>query len=64
MFKACLFDSCVAMPTEHSTGSDSFSDRDGAQPSRPLEAMSPDGSPLSSDEEKASVCAHHVAVGV
>ena len=52
------------MPTEHSIGSDSFSDRDGTQPSWPLEAMSPDGSPLSSDEEKVSVCAHHVAVGV
>ena len=64
VFKACLFLSYVAMPTEHSAGSDSSSDRDGTQPSRPLEAMSPDGSPLSSDEEKASVWVHHVAVGV
>ena len=64
VFKACLFLSCIAMPTEHSIGSDSSSDREGAEPSRPLEAMSPDGSPLSSDEEKASVWAHHVAVGV
>ena len=44
-----------SLHTELSVGSACSSDREEADPSQPRGTMSPDGSPLSSDEEKASV---------
>ena len=49
------------MPTEHSADSDCPSDREEAESSQPRKTVSPDQSPLSSDEEK--VCGLVVCEG-